>query len=114
VQERYVKFVSDGKGLPSPWTELRGQILLGSDAFTERMPPLLLEKEKLKEIPREQRLANRPGLARLFRAAVCREKAARDAAIREACLQHGYTAAAVARAANVHYSTVSKVLKGEW
>jgi REP element-mobilizing transposase RayT len=113
ARQRYARFVSEGKDLPSPWTELKGQVLLGSDTFAERMRPLLLEKEELKEIPRGQRLAHRPGLARLFRAAVCREKASRDAAIREACLQHGYTAAAVARAANVHYSTVSRVLKGE-
>jgi DNA-binding LacI/PurR family transcriptional regulator len=30
-----------------------------------------------------------------------------------ACLEYGYTMAAVARAAGVHYSTVSKVIKGE-
>lgn len=112
AQQRYAKFVSEGKDLPSPWSELRGQVLLGSEAFGERMHPLLLQKQALKEIPRAQRQADRPRLSKLFPAAVCRVKPTRDAAIRDACLRHGYTAAAVARAADVHYSTVSRILKG--
>jgi REP-associated tyrosine transposase len=113
AQQRYAKFVSEGRNVPSPWTQLQGQVLLGCEAFGERIDRLLSGKRELKEIPRAQRLANRPGLARLFSAAACRAKETRDAAIREACLRHGYTAASVARAANIHYSTVSKILKGE-
>jgi transposase-like protein len=33
--------------------------------------------------------------------------------MRRACLEYGYTMAAVAREAGIHYSTVSKVIKGE-
>jgi hypothetical protein len=113
AQRHYAKFVSEGKDLPSPWEDLKGQVLLGSEAFGDRMRPLLSGKEQLKEIPRAQRLAHRPGLKQLFAASVCRDKRARDAAMRQACLKYGYALAAVARATNVHYSTVSKVLKGE-
>jgi len=56
--------------------------LLGSEAFAEGLRPLLAEKRLVGEIPRGQRLASRPGLARLFSAAACRTKATRDAAIR--------------------------------
>jgi transcriptional regulator with XRE-family HTH domain len=40
-------------------------------------------------------------------------KLARDAAMRRACVEYGYTMAAVAREAGIHHSTVSKVIKGE-
>jgi transposase-like protein len=35
-------------------------------------------------------------------------KPARDAAMRRACLEYGYTMAAVAREAGIHYSTVHR------
>ena len=36
----YRRFVTQGKGVPSPWAGLSGQIWLGSDAFLERMERL--------------------------------------------------------------------------
>lgn len=113
AQRRYARFVAEGKNLPSPWGELKGQVLLGSEAFGDRMRPLLSGKDRSKEIPRAQRLAHRPELKQIFTASVCRDKRARDVAMRQACLLYGYTLAAVARSADLHYSTVSKVLKGE-
>ncbi|MDP2169619.1 MAG: hypothetical protein Q8J96_04270 [Rhodocyclaceae bacterium] len=73
----------------------------------DKMRPLLEGKAELKEIPRAQRWAHRPGLQSLFSARVRQDKAARDATMRRACLEYGYIMAAV------HYSTVSKVIKGE-
>lgn len=113
AQRRYAQFIAEGKNLLSPWVELRGQVLLGSEAFVDRMRPALAGKRNLKEIPRAQRLAHRPGLKQLFPACVRQDKRARDAAIRRACLQYGYTMAATAEEAGIHYSTVSKVIKGE-
>ena len=113
AQRRYAEFVAQGKSLPSPWPELKGQVLLGSEAFVDKMRPLLEGKGELKEIPHAQRWAHRPGLKNLFSARVRQDKAARDVAMRRACLEYGYTMAAVAREAGVHYSTVSKVIKGE-
>ena len=113
AQRRYAEFVAQGKNLPSPWPELKGQVLLGSEAFVDKMRPLLEGKRELKEIPRAQRWAHRPGLKSLFPARVRQDKPARDAAMRRACLEYGYTMAAVAHEAGIHYSTVSKVIKGE-
>lgn len=113
ARRKYVEFVVAGKGLPSPWPDLKGQVLLGSERFVERMQPLLEEKGELKEIPRGQRLAHRPGLTVLFPGQVRADKRARDEAIRLAYLEYGYTMAAIARQAGIHYSTVSKVIKGE-
>jgi REP element-mobilizing transposase RayT len=113
ARRRYAAFVAEGKGLPSPWPELKGQVLLGSEAFVERMRPVLEAGAGLAEVPRTQRLLHRPSLERLLSERVRADKALRDEAIRRACLEFGYTMAAVARAAGLHYSTVSKVIKGE-
>src|ERR1035437_657553 len=93
AQRRYAEFVAQSRNLPSPWPELKGQVLFGSDAFVDKMRPLLEDKGALKEIPRAQRWAHRPGLKSLFSARVRQNKPAREA--------------------GVHYSTVSKVIKGE-
>lgn len=113
AQRRYAAFVAEGKNQPSPWLELKGQVVLGSEAFVERMRPALERQAELSEVPRAQRLLHRPSLDQLFTKRVCADKASRDEAIRKACLDFGYTMAAVARAAGLHYSTVSKVIKGE-
>ncbi len=41
ARERYRAFVSEGVGKVSPWDDLRGQVLLGSDRFVERLRPKL-------------------------------------------------------------------------
>jgi putative transposase len=113
AQRRYAEFVAQGRNLPSPWPELKGQVLLGSEAFAAKMRLLLEGKGELTEIPRAQRWAHRPRLKSLFSARVRQDKPQRDAAMRRACLEYGYTMAAIAREAGIHYSTVSKVIKGE-
>ena len=110
---RYAAFVAQGGGLPAPWSAVRGQALLGSEAFVEKMRPLLEGVRDLKEIPRTQRLLHRPTLGRMFTKAIQGDKVLRDAAIRKAYLDYGYSMAAIARDAGLHYSTVSKVIKGE-
>jgi hypothetical protein len=41
AQRAYRQFVREGIGQPSPWGQLRGQIVLGSDRFLARMERLL-------------------------------------------------------------------------
>lgn len=113
AQRRYAAFVSKGRNLPSPWPDLKGQILLGSDNFVEKMRPLLAERSDLSEVPRGQRLLHRPTLEQLFPETTRADKALRNETIRKACLEYGYTMAAIARAAGLHYSTISRVIKGE-
>lgn len=97
----------------SPWSAVRGQSLLGSDALVEKILPLLKQKNELKEVPRAQRLLNRPSLIILFSKIIQGDKLLRDVAIIKAYLDYGYSMAAIARHAGVHYSTVSKIVKGE-
>ena len=112
AQQRYRDFVYQGRGAVSPWAMLKGQALLGSDEFVHRMQPLLDEAAQQHEIPRYQRLAHRPELAALFPADNPLNKTERDKRIRQAHTDYGYTMAEIARAVGMHYSTISKVLKG--
>jgi len=113
ARQHYANFVAEGVGLLSPWSAVRGQSLLGSEAFVEKMRPLLKQKNEFKEIPRTQRLLNRPSLIILFSKVFQGDKVLRDVAIQKAYSGYGYSMAAIARQAGVHYSTVSKVIKGE-
>ncbi|MDP1703489.1 MAG: transposase [Sulfurimicrobium sp.] len=112
ARRRYAKFVAEGEELPSPWHAVRGQALLGSEAFVEKMRPFLEGLSDLKEIPRTQRLLHRPSLESMFANVAQGDKALRDEIIRKAFLDYGYSMAKIARHARVHYSTVSKVIKG--
>ena len=113
AQRRYADFVAQGRNHPSPWSAVKGQAMLGSEAFVEKMRPLLKDSHELKEISRAQRLLHRPGLEQLLTKSVQGAKILRDAAIRKAHLEYGYSMAAIARHVGIHYSTVSKVIKGE-
>ena len=44
ARQAYQQFVADGVGRPSPWSQITGQIFLGSAAFRERMAALLPEQ----------------------------------------------------------------------
>ena len=112
AQRKYAEFVAQGQNFASPWPALKGQVLLGSAQFVEQMQPMLAGIRDITEVPRGQRLAHRPDLATLFPAHVCEDKQARDKAIRRAYLDYGYTMAAIARLTKIHYSTVSKIIKG--
>ena len=84
--------------------------MLGSDAFVEKMRPLLEQKAELKEIPRTQRLLHRPSLMVVYKSYSRRQDHV-GRAIQKAYLDYGYSMATIARHAGVHYSTVSKVIK---
>ncbi len=113
ARRKFMEFVAEGADMASPWGELKGQVLLGTEQFVSGLQPLLAGKSEIKEFPKAQRLINRPALKTLFPAKVKADKALRDTAIHRACLEHGYSMADIARSAEVHYSTVSRVIKGE-
>ena len=55
--------------LESPWEQLCGQVILGTELFVEQVWEPLDGKEAIHEIPRQQRHAGRPELTALFPAA---------------------------------------------
>jgi putative transposase len=102
---KYVAFVHEGKGLPSVWSALQGQIYLGSEKFIKKMQSVLVKKPGLTEIPRAQRHAWARDLADYARAHE------RDEAIAMAFLSGHHTMAAIADHFGVHYTTVSRLVK---
>lgn len=111
---KYRQFVRDGMTeKEAPWEKLKGQLILGSDAFIERVREFLVGKEQFTEIPRLQRLAGRSQLEVLFPAGEQFTKNERNSGIVEAHFKHGYTLKEIAEHLAIHYTTVSKVIKAE-
>lgn len=108
---RYRSFVDAGSGLAGPWAQVRGQVLLGSDAFAERFRTLLSQRAISREVPRAGRLAGRPTLETMLPRNDLSPLTRRNAAIADACLVHGYTLAEIARHVGLHYSTVSRIVQ---
>ena len=106
---RYQAFVRAGIGQPSPWEDLKGQVLLGSDAFVEKIRPQLKAAEVVAEVPRRQRQLHRPALKKLL--AETDSKEARNRVIARAYLEHGYTLTEIGQEVGLHYATVSRIIK---
>jgi len=106
VCRRYLEFVHQGFEHPSPWTNLRGGVLLGEEGFFDRFQPQLSQKKGLEEVPKSQRLAHRPQLEDLLV-----DSAERPSAAREAHIVWGYTLKEIARHWGIHYSTVSRMIR---
>jgi len=104
----YHRFVSQGKGL-SVWDDLRAGSLLGSDAFTERLKPRLLDAPLDPNILRRERDAARPSLETLFTGIT--DRATRDQRIHDAVRRHHYTLQEVGEHVGLHFSTISVIAK---
>ena len=102
--EKYVRFVHEGARLPSVWTQLQGQIYLGSEAFVKKMQAQIEKKPALAEIPRAQRRMLTQPLTDF------ENRYDRNEAMARAYLSGQHTMAAIARHFGVHYSTVSRVV----
>ena len=101
AQHLYRRFVSEGLEI-SPWGDLKGQIYLGSERFIESIPK---PNVKLSEVPRVQRMIDRPPLSEVFSSAVEGE------GILKAYRDYGYTLREIAKFLGIHYATVSRRLR---
>ena len=106
---RYAAFVAEGVGGSAPWPQLKGQVVLGDERFIAQLAPHLRARAATREIPKRQRLLHRPTLAQLFSRIA--SKAARNAVMARAYLAYGYTQAEIARTLDLHYATVSRIIK---
>lgn len=109
AQRKYQAFVVEGIGQGSPWEEVRGQVLLGSERFVERLVPGLRDKHLLKEFPRRQRFAARPTLSQLLGAKTRTDRVSRNDPICRAHLDYGYSLAEIGHAVGLHYATISRI-----
>ncbi len=111
AQRKYAEFIEAGIKLPSPLSKVKAQILLGSAAFVKKMKQRLLTSVGIKKSVRDKKQLKRPRLSSLFPVKVRKEKSLRNEAIKHAYQEYAYTMAEIADAAQIHFSTVSKVIK---
>jgi len=108
AERLYRLFVKEGIGKGSPWKELKGQIFLGGDEFIDKLKEMVKKTEDIKEIPRVQRYVTRPSLSDLIK---IEEGGQRDASIYKAHVEFGYNLKEIADYLDLHYTTVSKIIK---
>lgn len=101
---KYIEFVHEGARLPSVWTQLQGQIYLGSDAFVKKMQAHIEKRPSLNEIPRAQRRVLAQPLTEF------EQRYERTVAMARAYMSGQHTMAAIAEHFGVHYSTVSRAV----
>lgn len=109
AREKYRKFVQDGIGLGSPFETVGKGIILGSQYFVDhvsmRVDPVVQDKN----IPRAERLFNRPSLELIFDG-VGKNKSYRNLAIRVARLSCGYPVKEIADYVGLTSARISKVV----
>jgi REP element-mobilizing transposase RayT len=104
--EAYKRFVSEGKGRPSPWKQLRNQVFLGDEKFVGSMQRLIDIDKDLSEIPTSQHRAVPRELSHY-----AEKYKSRNEAITSAYASGGYSLKEVGDYFELHYSTVSGIIK---
>jgi putative transposase len=84
AQRRYGAFIQDGIDQASPWCDLKGQIFLAHEGFVTRMQAHVAGLRTVKEVPRQQRYADRPALQEIFASRSAMSRAERAHTIYEA------------------------------
>jgi putative transposase len=112
AESEYRRFVTLGIG-EKIWHQVRGQTLLGEDAFVDRLVDHLRKHKDIPEIPRSQRYADRPALEKLFVGDVSTDVRKRRVAVKKAVERYGYSLRQIAAHLGIHDSSVSRILKGE-
>lgn len=102
----YKDFVREGRGMGSPWNQLRQQIYLGLERFVEEMQRRLEPGRDLSEVPGTQRRHPPKPLA-----SYASTYSERHEAMVQAYRSGAYSQAEIARHFGVHYSTVSRALR---
>ncbi len=104
--ELYRTFVAQGRGQPSPWQQLKNQIYLGDEAFVDEMQCKIAEDVSLEEIPSSQRRQVPKPLSDYVSSSL-----GRNEAIYAAYNSGGYSMKEIADYFELHYSSVSKIVK---
>jgi len=104
---RYLKFVEEGVGQASVWSDLKAQMYLGSDAFLKTLKASM-EKVPGAENSRQQRRAMGRPLEEYV--AQVRDRSSRNAAIYAAYASGDYTQQDLAAAFGLHYTSISRIV----
>ncbi len=101
-------YVETQEPFESPLNDRTAQVLLGTDAFVERMQSLLQNSAKAKQAPKLA--GRRKSLRVMFRGIHQMSRQERNHRITLAHVDHGYTLAEIGQHLGLHYTTVSKVV----
>ena len=109
---QFFVFVNDGmNSSKSPWQNLKGQIFLGGESFLERLlSKFSVPRERLREIPKEQKLLMRQHLKTFFTGIGKSDKNSRNLAIYMAHVEGGYKLGEIAKFLGLHYASISRII----
>ncbi|MFH1142544.1 MAG: transposase [Candidatus Uhrbacteria bacterium] len=107
--EEYKIFVEEGVDEKSPFEEIDEGVILGSPQFVSLVQEKTQSKEKIKEIPRSERIVGRPTFSDLFDE--IENVKDRNNAIIFARNRCGYLIAEIARHLDIDPSTAGKIVK---
>lgn len=113
AEQEYRQFVEWGIGMETIWREVKGQSILGEDDFVEGLISHIRKHQDIPEIPKSHRYVNRPSLDKIFLENVILNKKKRDKKIIDAVQKYGYTQQQIAAHLNLHYSTISNLVRGK-
>lgn len=105
AQKHFINYIQEAKNQSPLWEQLRQQLYLGDEQFVQQQKQYSLEKD-LSEIPRIQ---HRP-LTKSLRD-IATEYPERNDAIYAAYATGAFSQKEIAEYYNLHYSTVSKIIK---
>lgn len=105
ARRAYARFVADGVAGADPMEDVRRQGFLGGDAFVEQMVELAERQPVSPEVPRKARPV--PTLRQIEH-----DAEGRDQAIRRAYETGGYTLAEIGVHFGLHYSMISRIVRG--
>jgi putative transposase len=106
ARRRYTRFVEEGIGLPSIWTELRQQIFLGDDKFIKRMLKKVKPAGDELSIPKAQRRTPAASLD-----AIAAKHRGHNDAIVAAYATGCYSYRQIAEFFGIHPATVGRVIQ---
>lgn len=113
AEKAYRQFVRGGIGKETIWNAVKGQAILGDDAFVDSLINQIKKHQDVSEIPKSQRFAHRPPLEKVFKESILNNKQKRDRKVAEAVERYGYRQSEIARHLGMHYSTISNILQGK-
>ena len=111
AEKAYRKFVEDGIKQESIWEAVRAQSILGEEEFTATLTDYLRGKKDIAELPKSQRYVDRPSLDKIFSKNILKDISKRNRKISEAVRRHGYRQREVADYLEMHFTSISRILR---
>jgi REP element-mobilizing transposase RayT len=111
AKEAYQKFVQSGIRQESIWKALRAQSILGEEEFTTMLMDYLRGKRDIPELSKIQRYADRPSLQQIFLEKTVQGIGKRNEKIQEAVQRYGYRQREVADYLDMHFTSISRILR---